>query len=134
MLVKLCPFFKAEEEEVREKRRVDSRDVLSNEKTRAVKPRRKEKEGRVTELIKLRVDSRRAGHRTHQPGFEEGGPTVDQTPLTTYVILREDRVEDEETKRGRRGSTKRRKNTHNVIQSFSQIINIKIQTIIKCCT
>lgn len=40
MLVKLCPFFKAEEDEVREKRRVDSRDGISNEKTRAGRKRR----------------------------------------------------------------------------------------------
>lgn len=66
---------------------------------RADRTHRKEKEGGVTELVKLRVDSRRAGHGTHQPGFEEGGPTVDETPLSTHVILREDRAEDEETRR-----------------------------------
>lgn len=99
----------------------------------AVKTHRKEKEGSVTELVKLRVDSRRTGHRTHQPGFEEGGPTVDQTPLSTHVILRaedrvEDRVEDEETKRGRR------KQTMKQFSLFPQTIYIKIQTVMKCCT
>lgn len=54
-----------------------------------MKPDRKEKEGSVTELIELCVDSGRAGDRTHQPGLQEGGPTVDQTPLPPDVILRE---------------------------------------------
>ncbi len=55
-----------------------------------MKSERKEKEGRginVTELIKLRVDSGRTGDGTDQPRFEEGGPTVDETPLPPDVIL-----------------------------------------------
>lgn len=92
-----------------------------------MKPDRKEKEGSVTELIELCVDSRRAGDRTHQPGLQEGGPTVDQAPLPPDVILRE----GEETEggqggggggeeRGRRGSTKRRKQTVMLFTIFLQ--------------
>lgn len=87
-------------------------DERRADRTRAATPQRKETEGGVTELVKLRVDSRRAGHGTHQPGFEEGGPTVDQTPLSTHVILREDRAEDEEL--------------------LDHVIYMKIQTVIKC--
>lgn len=71
-------------------------------RVRAVRGRRKEGKGgkgtSVTELIELRVDSRRTGDRADQPGFEEGGPAVDQTPLPPDVILDGGRE-----KRGRRG-------------------------------
>lgn len=53
-------------------------------------PERKEKEEEeefFTKLIKLRVDSRRAGDRTDQPGFEEGGPAVDETPPPAEIVL-----------------------------------------------
>lgn len=88
-------------------------DERRADRTRAATPHRKEKEGGVTELVKLRVDSRRAGHGTQQPGFEEGGPTVDQTPLSTHVILREEEGGREE-------------------ELLDPVIYLKIQTVIKC--
>lgn len=65
---RFCPF-------LRSWRRVEAR---IKEGRRNIRGRdRKEKEGRVTELIELGVDSRRTRDGTDQPGFEEGGPTVD---------------------------------------------------------
>lgn len=86
----------------------------------------------VTELIELSVHSGRTGDRTDQPGFQEGGPPVDQAPLPAYVILDgwreerdggmgdEDRVEDDERK------TKRRhKKSTTFLPHYRLNINIK---------
>lgn len=57
-----------------------------------------EAEKPLTELIKVRVDSWRTGNRTDQPGFEEGGPAVDQTPFSPKVIL-DQRGDEKQQKR-----------------------------------
>ena len=68
-----------------------------NEKTNTREEGKGGKGTSVTQFIELRVHSRRTGDRTDQSGFEEGGPTVDQTPLTADVVL----DGDGETRRGR---------------------------------
>lgn len=77
-----CSLVKVEEDEVK----MQGHDIKGH---RGDKGRKR----RVTKLIELRVDSGRTGHRTDQPGFEERGPTVDQTPLPADVILDEGKRE-----------------------------------------
>ena len=43
--------------------------------------------GGPTQLVEVRLHPVAPGYRAHQPRLQEGGPLVDQRPLTSVVVL-----------------------------------------------